>query len=300
MGHDSKKSKTNKHDHGESEPRQPLGTYLQKERLKKEFTLEQIAEETCIHISTLRAIEENDRSKMPAEVFTRGFIKLYSDFLGLDKQDVIERYDSERLHLHDMPDPNHDLFHREDFGQTNSLISLRNLFVLSFILALLLAFFFWFFSPEQKKVSTNSLPLQTVETPKDQESVKSSIESFGQKDKSAAFAEENQSAALFTETENSSGKDQGINHQVSENGAVKVAVHFLERSWIQVAIDDNEAIDFLFDPDEVKTWQASEKIQLLIGNSAGVRLTVNDEEFQINGTPGSSLRLTFPDDLTRH
>lgn len=70
-----------------------LGSYLRKERLKKGLNLQEIAEGTCIHIATLKALEEDDESRMPAEVFTRGFLRLYAEHIGIDSRDVLKRYD---------------------------------------------------------------------------------------------------------------------------------------------------------------------------------------------------------------
>ncbi len=154
MGHDSKKNSSNKHD-AESEPRQPVGIYLQSERLRKQLSLEKIAEETCIHITTLRAIEENDRSKMPAEVFTRGFIKLYAELLGLDKQHIIERYDREKLQAHEDHDPNHDLFSTDKSEYTHSIFSLRN-FIILVALAALAVILFLVFTPSRNQTASST------------------------------------------------------------------------------------------------------------------------------------------------
>jgi len=59
----------------ENDANQLLGNYLQRERIKKQFTIEDVAEETCIHIATIKAIESNNRSKMPAPVFV--FPRIY-------------------------------------------------------------------------------------------------------------------------------------------------------------------------------------------------------------------------------
>ncbi|MGV1099283.1 helix-turn-helix domain-containing protein [Thiovibrio sp. JS02] len=66
-----------------------LGSYLKKHRLRQSKDLEQIAKETRIHASTLLAIEENNKKALPAEVFTRGFIKIYAQYLGVDPNEAL-------------------------------------------------------------------------------------------------------------------------------------------------------------------------------------------------------------------
>lgn len=70
-----------------------LGKHLKRTRLSQHKTIDEAAEATRIHASTLEALEEDDRSKLPAEVFTRGFIKIYAGYLGIDQHDALRWYD---------------------------------------------------------------------------------------------------------------------------------------------------------------------------------------------------------------
>ena len=46
-----------------------------------------------------------------------------------------------------------------------------------------------------------------------------------------------------------------------------------------------------------KSLRNTEKINLLIGNPAGVRLFVNDKELPVSGKPGEPLRVSLPQDI---
>ncbi len=70
-----------------------LGKYLKDSRLKQNKSIEEAAEATRIHASTIKALEEDNRSKLPAEVFTRGFIKIYASYLGLSPHEALQKYD---------------------------------------------------------------------------------------------------------------------------------------------------------------------------------------------------------------
>lgn len=69
-----------------------LGQYLRDQRLSKNRSLEEIAETTKILKAYLQAIEEDDYDKLPAETFAKGFIRAYAIALGLDPEDVLQRY----------------------------------------------------------------------------------------------------------------------------------------------------------------------------------------------------------------
>ena len=73
----------------------PLGLYLKQERKKRGETIAQVAAATRIRQDTLEAIETGDQSRLPATAFTKGFIKLYAEHLGLDQAEMLARFDKE-------------------------------------------------------------------------------------------------------------------------------------------------------------------------------------------------------------
>ena len=69
-----------------------LGSYLRAAREVRGLDLRDAAQQTRISISYLKAIEDEDFSKLPGEVFVRGFLKNYARFLGLPDDEVMKRY----------------------------------------------------------------------------------------------------------------------------------------------------------------------------------------------------------------
>lgn len=69
-----------------------LGDLFLKTRKALHKTLEEASEATRINITFLHALEQNDFEKLPDEIFTRGFIKLYASYLGLDPSDTFAHY----------------------------------------------------------------------------------------------------------------------------------------------------------------------------------------------------------------
>lgn len=69
-----------------------LGNFLKRHRQSQGKDLEEIAKKTRIHASTLRAIEEDNPKALPADVFARGFIKNYAQYLGLDPNEALAWY----------------------------------------------------------------------------------------------------------------------------------------------------------------------------------------------------------------
>jgi len=67
-----------------------LGNKLRIAREEKELSLEQISKELHIRVQYLKAIEEDSLDKIPTPVQARGFLRLYSSYLGLSSKELPE------------------------------------------------------------------------------------------------------------------------------------------------------------------------------------------------------------------
>jgi len=70
-----------------------LGQYLRQARESRNVSLEELSRMTRISLPFLRALEENDFDFFSQHEFITGFLKLYARHLGLDGQEVLQRYD---------------------------------------------------------------------------------------------------------------------------------------------------------------------------------------------------------------
>lgn len=69
-----------------------FGEELKREREIRGISLKEIADETKISKRFLEALERNDHKTLPAPVFTRGFVRQYARYLGLNTEDIVNRY----------------------------------------------------------------------------------------------------------------------------------------------------------------------------------------------------------------
>jgi cytoskeletal protein RodZ len=74
-------------------PAESFGRYLLRERELRGVSLEQIAEQTRIGMSYLRALEQDDLSRLPPRVFVLGFIRAYAHVVGLSPDEAALRFD---------------------------------------------------------------------------------------------------------------------------------------------------------------------------------------------------------------
>src|SRR5262245_24957417 len=70
----------------------PLGDQLRAERERRGQVLEQVAEATKIRKTYLEALEGHDWKALPADVFTRGYVRSYAEYLGLDQEHLLKVY----------------------------------------------------------------------------------------------------------------------------------------------------------------------------------------------------------------
>ncbi len=69
-----------------------FGEYLRRERELRQISLQEVAEGTKIAIHMLKAMEADQWEKLPAELFIKGFVKSYAEFIGLVPEEVLLRY----------------------------------------------------------------------------------------------------------------------------------------------------------------------------------------------------------------
>lgn len=69
-----------------------FGEELRREREIRGISLKEISDSTKISKRFLEAIENNDHRTLPAPVFTRGFVREYARYLGLNAEEMVTRY----------------------------------------------------------------------------------------------------------------------------------------------------------------------------------------------------------------
>lgn len=78
-----------------SQPRQTAGAVLRAAREAQGLTLPQLAETTRVRRAYLQAIEDMRPDLLPSRPFAVGYAKAYARALGLDAEDVAERFKTE-------------------------------------------------------------------------------------------------------------------------------------------------------------------------------------------------------------
>jgi cytoskeletal protein RodZ len=73
-----------------------LGEKLRKLRSDRRITLTEASRITKIQVKYIELLEEGDYNKLPADVYVRGFLRSYAEFLGVDDCILIKLYEKEK------------------------------------------------------------------------------------------------------------------------------------------------------------------------------------------------------------
>ena len=76
-----------------------IGAILREARNRRKVELSEVEAATRIRLRYLRAIEDEEWDVLPGGVYTRGFIRTYASFLGLDGERLVEDYRAQRRAL---------------------------------------------------------------------------------------------------------------------------------------------------------------------------------------------------------
>ena len=78
--------------HGGASELASFGEELRREREIRGISLKEISDATKISKRFLEALERNDHKTLPAPVFTRGFVREYARYVGLNVEEMVNRY----------------------------------------------------------------------------------------------------------------------------------------------------------------------------------------------------------------
>ncbi len=79
----------------ETTPAPPVGETLQLARERKGVDLYRAERDTKIRLRYLSALEDGDYDELPAPVYTKGFLRNYAIYLGLEPDDILDRWRDE-------------------------------------------------------------------------------------------------------------------------------------------------------------------------------------------------------------
>ena len=279
-----------------------LGIYLRKSREERHIGLDEVAEATRIRRHNLEAIENDEWSKLPSQVFIKGFLKSYAEFLGLNKETVIHHY--LRTSSFEKTTPEALKKTRLQSGRPYLIIVVSAL-ALAFIVALIYL--------NKRNISITDKAFQHLGT----QSLGEKMEGIAEKEHNNQQDEREKEILLLEdevvveEVNKTTLKSKPIDDTiVLEDSTIPMkreeekksllprlilTANVKSRTWISISIDDTSVNEYLFQPGQTPRWTAEKGFNILVGNAAGIEFSLNGKEVGNLGAQGQVVRVLLPE-----
>ena len=258
-----------------------FGKKLKKLRLSKKIDLNKIAEHTKININYLKNIEEGEFNFLP-ELYVKSFLKIYLQQLGEDVEGLLDEYHLIKVEKSE-EELNVTIVTDEDLKNIKKPSHFRN--QVSTIIEKI--------KPYLRQMNVIWLVVGTI-------IIFLVIYSLVKGDKNQQIITAGSTGQAFIEpvrsTTDTLSSSLYVNNIFNKNSDLNLELKALERTWLQISVDDSFARDHIFDSGMSYAWQAYDKFRLRIGNAAGVRLFLNGKDLGSLGGSGEVIKI----DLTEN
>lgn len=234
-----------------------LGEMLREARERKGVSLAEVEEETKIRERLIKALEEEDYGILPDRIYTKGLLKNYACYLGLDVGEVMRLFGEKEVAPTPIPPASQAL-------ASPPFLSPDLIFILVILMAVGLVGV-WGYHQYLAPILTPLLATPTVEA--------SSPTPEATPTRTLPPSPSPPLTPTFTPTE------------VVITG-LHLEIEILTRTWLEVTVDGEEVFRGLLDAGETESWSASEVIALHVGDAAGVRVVLNGQEIPPLGGVG--------------
>ena len=259
-----------------------VGYTLRQERERQNLSIEDIEQGTSIRALYIEAIEAGEYDKLPGTVYTKGFIKNYAKFLGMDADSVVKEFATDLAELSaeaeakaaaENAEQNSNkpvevkpvkpekkpLGHSISEGQNRSS---SMLIVAAVVLIAALAGGAWsFLSSSDDDIATTNPPVQQTVAPE-------------------PVPPDNPTPVANA---NPAPQSDGVNIQA----------RFNNRCWTLVTVDGTVVQEGIVEGGQTLSWEGKENITFRLGNAGAVEFFQDGKSLGVPGAEGDIVDRTF-------
>lgn len=228
-----------------------VGEILLSEREKRGLTVKDVEAATSIRALYISAIENNNFAVIPGEVYLKGFIRNYANYLELNGQEMVDLYRKQQLPSDEsaaepaLPEPD------VSPAAANAGSSAKTWVMLGAAAVIIAAGAWWLTAgtetnpvqPKAENLSPNIAPVQPQVPIQSQAPVQSPLPV----------------------------------QQPAKTKPVVVSAKFTAECWAQITIDGKEVFEGIVEADALKTWEAEQTITVKLGNAGAADLVYNGQ-----------------------
>ena len=243
-----------------------VGERLRQERERKNLTLKDVENALNIRTAYLQAIEEDRFEVIPGEVYVKGFIRNYGNFLGLDGSQLVAMYREARqaeaappqeAAVPPVPPSAAAPARRLSYGgwlwkAAGALL----------VVAVAIWYFYAAAPPPQPVPQPSPPPASGTAQPAP-----------------APAARPTPTAQQVPSSPVAAG--------------VQVTAKFSDDCWLAVTADGKTVYEGTATKNATMTWQGRDDIKITFGNAGAAEVTVNGRSLGVQGPPGEVVKKTF-------
>ena len=242
-----------------------VGEILRQAREKKGIGIDEVSESTKISVRVLDALEDNRFDVLPAAIYVKGFLKTYSDYLGLDANEVIDQY---LAYTHQATGQEADEWEAVEFEHAAELVRWKRLAWLAAMLIIV-----GISSVAVVKIATRGgsqtqmrIPARHAQAA--QEEITFPVE-----------------AAVLDSTPVEPSEEQVEPVALPMEEVLRLRLLADEKSWIRVTTDGQDTREAMLFSGEELIFEGT-AFDFKLGNAGGVRVFLNDMEVPVEGERG--------------
>ena len=274
-----------------------IGETLRAERERQGLSIKDIEKGTSIRALYIDAIEKGDYKTLPGDVYTKGFIRNYANFLKIDANAAVKQYNEENhpeevaakeaaARAEAAAKAEQDKAYAAKEARASRHASVR---------------------PREERRPTISDFEQRVESAHHRQTLILGIVAvvvivagayllFGMDDDAVATKQPQTKVTTQAKKPASEAAKPAAAKQEKQEKAytdVEISAKFSEKCWVSVKADGNTVFEGTIQKGESKSWKADKELKLTAGNAAAVDLTFNGEPKGTLGGEGEVVEKTY-------
>jgi transcriptional regulator with XRE-family HTH domain len=263
---------------------QTAGSRLRSTRELKGLSLEDVVRVTRISKGYLSALEEDNYTRLPSDVYARGFLRIYAQFLGIEEQEILSLYpqDSALVEPHHEPEMGACESTVADISPDTRQMRLWYLAVFCALIAVGVLFLRMNDGPPARKAD-NPVSLPPLMKP-------------------ASSSLVPQITAVPDEKPSPISPPEIIERPsppVSREKGIVLKMKALEDAFLVVTIDDMISQQYDLKAGDIIEWKAEKVFSLDLDNAGGVEAELNGKILKPFGEKGMSAHVVLKADAER-
>jgi cytoskeletal protein RodZ len=267
-----------------------IGKTLKEKRIEKGLTIEDVSDSIKIRRKYLEAIESGNYSEIPDKVYTKSFLKIYAEYLGLDQVYVLKRYLDEVSQEENVLIPTKTVGAQSERNYRNAKDknNIKFFTFVSVVLALLLLTWITVSLVKRNKVEPTLLNSPTTQEPISSELTTEAPSIQIPPSPPAQEQSPSSPTQVPISPENIEPPDQ--KPPLSFDKLV-LSINTKEKVWVSYTMDDTKKESFTLPAQTTRIIEAERKIFFQIGNAGGLNITINQFELGMIGKSGEVMDL---------